>query len=88
MKEEKNMVVIKNSDGTTTEVELITYLLSDDNISLYMVYSKGEETGVNQDEVIYISKITKEDNFIKLHGISDDKEWEDVQLLLKKIANS
>ena len=58
MKEEKNMVVIKNSDGTTTEVELITYLLSDDNISLYMVYSKGEETGVNQDEVIYISKIT------------------------------
>ena len=87
MKEEKNMITVINSDGSTMEVELITYLIADDNVSLYMVYSKGEITGVNQDEVIYISRITKDGNEIELHGISDDNEWANVQNLLKKIAN-
>ena len=87
MKEEKNMITVINSDGSTMEVELITYLIADDNISLYMVYSKGEVTGVNQDEVIYISRIIKKGNEIELHGISDDNEWANVQNLLKKIAN-
>jgi len=87
MKEEKNMITVKKSDGSTMEVELITYLIADDNVSLYMVYSKGEITGVNQDEVIYISRITKDGNEIELHGISDDNEWANVQNLLKKIAN-
>ena len=88
MKEEKKMVVIKNSDDTTEEVELITYLISEDNMDTYMVYSKGEITGANQDEVIYISKITKDGNIYRLHGISDDNEWGQVQTLLKKIANA
>ena len=86
--EEKEMIQIQNPDGTSLDVEIITYLFSDDNQKTYLVYSKGETTGVESDEVIYISKINKEDNKYKLENITDDTEWSDVQKLLKKIANA
>lgn len=85
--EEKEMIKIKNLDGTTSDVEIITYLISDDNQKKYLVYSKGETTGPESDEVIYISRIQKEDNN-KLENITDDTEWAEVQKLLKKIANA
>ena len=84
----KNMIKIQNSDGTSMEVELVTYLISDDNMKSYLVYSKGEKTGVESDEVIYISRIVQEGEVLKLAEIVDDVEWADVQKLLKKIANS
>ncbi len=86
--EEKEMVVIQNNDGTTMEVELVTYLISDDNQRTYLVYSKGEKTGVDEDEVIYISKVLSQDNSLKIQEIVDDNEWLEVQNLLKKIANA
>ena len=54
---EKEMVVIENNDGSTMEVELVTYLISEDQMNTYLVYSKGEKNGALEDEVIYISKI-------------------------------
>lgn len=86
--EEKEMVVIQNADGTKLEVELVTYLISDDNTSKYIVYSKGEKTGAESDEVIYISKIVSTGDVLKLSEITDDNEWGIVQNLLKKIANA
>ena len=86
--EEKEMVVIENSDGTSLEVELVTYLISDDNTSKYIVYSKGERAGSSDDEIIYISKVVSADNVLKLSEITDDNEWIVVQNLLKKIANA
>ena len=88
MEEEKEKVVVQNSDGSKTKVELITYLISDDNIKSYIVYSKGEFTGADQDEVIYISRVEKDGELLKLKGIADDEEWAAVQILLKKIANA
>ena len=85
--EEKEMVIIENSDGSTMEVELVTYLMSDDRINNYLVYSKGEKNGAEEDEVIYISKILQEGEVLKLAEITDDNEWLEVQKLLKKIAN-
>ncbi len=84
----KRMVVIQNVDGSTMEVELITYLISEDKGKKYLVYSQGEKTGVDEDEVIYISKIISDDNVLKLQEISDDVEWADVQKLLRRIANA
>ncbi len=84
----KEMIRIQNSDGTTIDVELITYLISEDNMKTYVVYSKGEVTGVESDEVIYISKVVSEGDVLKLKEIEDDAEWADVQKLLKKIANA
>jgi len=84
----KEMVVIQNADGSKAEVELVTYLISDDNMKTYLVYSKGEKTGVESDEVIYISRIVQEGEVLKLAEIVDDAEWTDVQKLLKKIANA
>ena len=84
----KEMVYIQNSDGSKEEVELLTYLISDDNMKTYLVYSKGETTGVEQDEVIYISKVIFSGDVIQISEIADDGEWADVQRLLKKIANS
>ena len=84
----KEMIYIQNSDGSKEEVELVTYLISDDNMKSYLVYSKGETTGVESDEVIYISKIVYSGDVIQLEEITDDTEWSEVQRLLKKIANA
>ena len=86
--ENKEMIVIQNTDGTTLEVELITYLISEDNMRSYLVYSKGEKTGVDSDEVIYIAKVIQNGDVLKVGGITDDNEWTEVTKLLKKIANA
>jgi uncharacterized protein YrzB (UPF0473 family) len=85
---DKNKVTIENKDGTTKEVEMITYLVSEDQKNHYIVYSKGETTGNDGDEIIYISRIVNNNNTIHIEEIKDDAEWGMVQLLLKKIANS
>ena len=86
--EEKEMIVIEDTEGKSMEVELITYLIGEDNINTYLVYSKGEKTGVDSDEVIYISKIISDGPVINIKEIEDDTEWINVQKLLKKIANA
>ena len=86
--QEKEMIIIENPDGSRMEVELITYLISEDQKSTYLVYSKGEKSGVDEDEVIYVSKIIKAGEAPKLEEITDDNEWAGVQKLLKKIANA
>ena len=88
MVDEKDMVTVKSSDGTTMEVELITYLISDNHTNSYLVYSKGEKTGADDDEVIYISRVVKENDVLKLIEITDDFEWAEVQKLLRRLANS
>lgn len=84
---EKKMVVIENSDGSKLDVELITYLLSDDQQKKYIVYSKGEMSGSAGDEIIYISRFSENNNTFVIEEITDDNEWLNVQGLLKKIAN-
>ena len=84
----KEMVTIQNTDGTTMEVELVTYLVSEDREKTYLVYSKGEKMGQEMDEVIYISRIVSEEGVLKLDEIVDNQEWEEVQKYLKRIANA
>ncbi len=84
----KEMIVLQNSDGKTTEVELITYLISEDNSSSYLVYSKGEKTGVDSDEVIYIARLVQDGDVLRLREILSDLEWSSVLKLLKQIANA
>ena len=86
--EEKEMIIIQSSDGSKKEVELVTYLISEDNTKTYLVYSKGESTGVENDEVIYIARLVQEGEIVQIEEIIDDNEWADVQKLLKKIANA
>jgi len=84
---EDRKVIIQGSDGVKTEVELVTYLINDNNKKTYLVYSKGEKTGAEDDEIIYVSRIVREDNIIYIDEIVDDNEWLEVQNLLKEIAN-
>lgn len=86
--ENKKMITIKNPDESTVNVELITYLISEDKQNRYVVYSKGEKTGVNEDEIIYISKLFMDNGVLKISEITDDNEWLSVQTLLKRIANA
>ena len=88
MKEEKRLITIKNSNGEDMEAELITYLVSDDNRTSYMVYSKGEKVGAEDDEIFYITKIVNKGNIVEMYPIESDDEWQSVQKLLKKIANA
>ncbi len=84
---EDRKVIIQDNDGVKTEVELVTYLINDNNKKTYLVYSKGEKTGAEDDEIIYVSRIVREDNVIYIDEITDDNEWIEVQNLLKEIAN-
>ncbi len=86
--EENRKIVIQNSDGTAMEVELITYLISDDKLRSYLVYSKGEKNIPGDDEVIYITKFVNDNDVYKVFGIENDDEWSEVQKLLKAIANA
>ena len=86
--EDKEMIIIENNDGSKSEVELVTYLVSEDNSNKYLVYSKGEKNTDSDDEIIYISKVISEEGNLKLNEITDDNEWLVVQNLLKKIANA
>ena len=86
--EEKEMITIQNPDNTTIDVELVTYLISEDKQNKYIVYSKGEKTGVNDDEIIYVSKLTIDNGSLQISEITDDNEWLNVQGLLKKVANA
>ena len=85
---DKKLIEIENSDGTTTQVQLVTYLMSEDQQINYVVYSKGEMSGSEGDEIIYISKLARNGEDLYLEEIKDDLEWANVQLLLKKIANA
>ncbi len=85
---DKKMIVIENSDGTSTQAQLVTYLMSEDQQINYIVYSKGEVSGSQGDEIIYISKLARNGNDLYIEEITDDSEWANVQLLLKKIANA
>lgn len=85
---DKKMIKIENSDGSINEVELITYLYNEEQQINYVVYSKGEMSGSEGDEVIYISRIARNGETLVVEEITDDIEWSNVQNLLKKIANA
>lgn len=85
---EKEMIEIVNTNGTTEKVEVVTYLISEDGQSKYLVYTKGETQGTEEEHVIYISKMISDNGAYKLEEITDDAEWTNVQHLLKKIANA
>jgi len=85
---DKKLIVIENSDGTNTEAQLITYLISEDGQMHYVVYSFGEKGEEEGDEIIYVSRIANNGDSFYLEEIEDDGEWASVQNLLKKIANA
>ena len=84
----KEMIEIVDTNGNNTMVELITYLISDDRLKQYIVYTKGEIKGDGNDQVIYISKLFKDSEGYKIQEIIEDSEWTEVQQLLKRIANA
>lgn len=75
-------------DGLSSEIEVVTYLNSEDNKRQYVVYTKQEVQAETGNQVIYIAKIIPEQTVFKLEEITDDLEWIDVQHLLKSIANA
>lgn len=83
-----NNIEIVKSDGTSEKVELVTYLMSDDGLNKYVVYTKGEKQGNEGDQVIYISKIISDNGTLQIQEITDNTEWANVQGLLKQIANA
>jgi len=85
---DKKMIQIENSDGIISDAELVTYLIDDTRQINYIVFSKGEKSGNEGDEVIYVSRVINDNGIIKVEEIKDEDEWINVQRLLKMIANS
>ena len=84
----KEMAEIIDIDGLSTEVEVVRYLNSEDDKRQYVVYTKGETQEQTGNQVIYIARIVKDGEILKLEEITEDAEWVDVQHLLKQIANA
>ena len=84
----KEMAELIDIDGLSSDVEIVTYLNSEDNKIQYVVYTKEEIQEQTGNQVIYIAKIIPEGNVFRLEEITDDLEWIDVQHLLKAIANA
>lgn len=82
------MAELIDIDGLSTEIEIVTYLNSEDDKRQYVVYTKGETQEQTGNQVIYIARIVKENEELKLEEITEDVEWVDVQHLLKQIANA
>ena len=85
---DNEIIEIINTNGNVEKVQVVTYLISDDGLSKYLVYTKGEVQGAEEDRVIYISKMISDNGVSKLEEIVEDVEWTNVQKLLKKIANA
>ena len=81
-------ITIKHEDGNTEVVQVVTYLVSEDGLRNYIVYFKDEVQGVDNDHVIYISKLIDNNGLLNVEEITEDSEWIEVQTLLKKIANA
>lgn len=88
MDDGKELIAISHTDGNTEKVQVLTYLISDDNQRNYIVYYKDEVQGVDNDHIIYISKLVDNNGLLNVEEISEDSEWIEVQTLLKKIANA
>lgn len=84
----KEMAELIDIDGLSSDVEIVTYLNSEDNKRQYVVYTKQEIQEQTGNQVIYIAKIIPDGNVLRLEEITDDLEWIDVQHLLKAIANA
>lgn len=85
---EKELVGLVDESGNKRDVEVVTYLVSTDKLRHYVVYTHGEVRGANNDHVIYVSKLYKDKEDYRIEEITDDAEWNDVQRLLKQIANA
>ena len=85
---DRKLIQIEEANGNLVDAELITYLIDDEGQKQYIVYSKGETSGNDGDEVIYISRILNSGGTLKIEEITDENEWQTVQKLLKMIANS
>lgn len=87
--ENTRVINIVDANGNIENVEVVTYLSSDDGEKKYVVYSKNENYGDNPDDrIIYISRLNIIDDVLSLSEIVDDSEWNDVQKLLRRIANA
>jgi len=86
--EDTNVIEIVMPNGNVDNVNVITYLVSDDGVRQYVVYSKNESYGDNGDKIIYISKILNNSDVLYVSEITDDVEWNEVQKLLRRIANA
>lgn len=84
----KEMAELIDIDGLSTEIEVVTYLNSEDDKRQYVVYTKGEIQEQTGNQVIYIARIVKDGEKLNLAEITEDAEWIDVQHLLKQIANA
>ena len=84
----KEIAELIDIDGLSTEVEVVTYLNSEDDKRQYVVYTKGEIQEQTGNQVIYIARIVKDGEKLNLEEITEDAEWVDVQHLLKQIANA
>ena len=83
----ENKFVLLDEKGQEKEYDVLFTFESEETNKHYIVYTKNEVRGTEGDQIIYISRLFKDSEGLKIQEIVDDGEWNEVQRLLKKIAN-
>ena len=79
------MVEIQKADGTIENVTLVTYLISHDGLSQYIIYTKNEKD-FSGNTIIYSGKVKVLDGKQFLENIDEGVEWEKLKSIMKAMA--
>ena len=84
---DNTMVEIQKADGTIENVTLVTYLISNDGLSQYIIYTKNE-TDDKGLVTVYVSSVDRSSGETKLYGINDDDEWNKIKDVLRELSKT
>lgn len=84
--DKKTMTIISN-DGMAEEVEVILAFAFKDTEKEYVVYTKNEKDE-NENITVYVSKIERSDEEVRLLGVEDESEWNKIKDVLRELSKT
>lgn len=83
--EDKKILTINKSDGTTEEVEEVISFEFNDTKKRYLVYTKNE-TDQNGNVTIYVTEVVSDKMGTRFLGVANDDEWSRIKDVLRQLA--
>ena len=81
----KKIMSIVQEDGSIDEVEVVIAFEFKDTKKEYVVYTKNEKD-VNGNVTVYVSRIERNGETPQLYGVDNEKEWNRVKDVLRKLS--
>ena len=85
MEDNKTILTIHKSDGTTEEVEEVVSFEFNDTKKRYLVYTKNE-VDANGNVTIYVTEVVTDNMGTRFLGVETDEEWARIKDVLRQLA--